>query len=155
MNDKRYSVMVLPHRQDGSILLQTWETENGTVTDGFGSFYQEGEDPEQTAAKVLEESSIQAQLHKVARLQYFMDKPTGLVDLKITIYFADIEKEPALQEQMHWFAPDDIPYKQIHPATGKWLPLLLGGHIPLKATIKVYQPGHHTKGKVTAFTIEE
>ncbi|HSW98897.1 MAG TPA: hypothetical protein VLF71_03600 [Candidatus Saccharimonadales bacterium] len=27
MNDKRYSVMILPRRQDGSILLQSWAKE--------------------------------------------------------------------------------------------------------------------------------
>ncbi|HSX30326.1 MAG TPA: NUDIX hydrolase [Candidatus Saccharimonadales bacterium] len=155
MNDKRYSVMILPRRQDDSLLLQSWTNEDGTVTDGFGSFYQANEDPKQTAAKELGKFEIKAQLSEVARLQYFMDKPTGLVDLKITIYFADIEEEPLLQEQMHWFAPDDVPYAQIHPATGKWLPLLLAGQIPLKATIKVHQPGHHTKGKVTEFTVEK
>ena len=154
MNDKRYSVMVLPRREDGGILLQSWTTEDGTTTDGFGSFYQADEDPKQTAEKVMAEFGIKAQLAEVARLQYFMDKPTGLVDLKIAIYFANIKEEPSLQEQMHWFAPDDIPYAQIHPATGKWLPLLLAGQIPLRATIKVHQPGHHTKGKVTEFTVE-
>jgi hypothetical protein len=90
----------------------------GIVTDGFGSFYQADEDPKQTAAKELSKFGVKALLTEVARLQYFMDKPTGLVDLKITIYFADIEEEPSLQEQMHWFSPGDIPYVQIHPATG-------------------------------------
>src|SRR5438552_2068242 len=112
MGEQRYSVMILPRRQEGSVLLQTWKTDQGTVTDGFGSFYQAGEDPKQTAAKVLDEFGIHAQLAEAARLQYFMDKPTGLVDPKITIYFADIKEEPPLQEQMHWFAPSNIPYAQ-------------------------------------------
>ena len=155
VNDKRYSVMVLPRRQEGSILLQSWTKEDGVVTDGFGSFYQAGEDSMQAASKVMAEFGIKAQLVEAARLQYFMDKPTGLVDLKIVVYFADIEDDPSLQEQMHWFASDDVPYNQMHPATGKWLPLLLAGQVPLKATIKVHQPGHHTKGKVTDFAVEK
>lgn len=156
MSDDRYSVMVIPHRKDGSILLQTWTNEQDTVTDGFGSFYQAGEAPRQTAKKVLtEDFNIQGNFTEVARLQYFIDKPTGLVDLKITIYFADVTEEPSLQEQMHWFTPGDVPYAQMHPATGKWLPLLLNGQVPLLATIKVHQPGDHTKGVVTEFTVKE
>lgn len=155
MNDKRYSVMVLPRRSDGSILLQSWTTDEGATTDGFGSFYQANEDPKQTAEKVLSEFAIKARLNEAAKLQYFMDKPTGLVDLKITVYFADIDAEPWLQEQMHWFAADEVPYGQIHPATGKWLPLLLGGKVPLRAAVKVHQPGHHAKGKVTEFTVQK
>jgi hypothetical protein len=107
MNDKRYSIMVLPRRQDGSILLQSWANEDGIVTDGFGSFYQPDEDPKQAAAKVLSKFGVKARLVESARLQYFMDKPEGMVDLKITVYFAQIEEEPVLQEHMHWFASSD------------------------------------------------
>ncbi len=56
---------------------------------------------------------------------------------------------------MHWFTPGDVPYGQMHPATGKWLPLLLAGRMLVEATVKVYQPGDHTKGEVTEFTIDE
>ncbi|HSX05374.1 MAG TPA: NUDIX hydrolase [Candidatus Saccharimonadales bacterium] len=154
MPDKRYSVMILPRRNDGSILLQTWTKEGKTITDGFGSFFQPGDDPEQIAQHELtEQFGIKADLTQAAQLQYFMDKPTGLVDLKITVYFADVTGNPILQEQMHWFAPSDIPYSQMHEATGKWLPIILKMPELLTATIKVAQPGHHTAGKVIEFTV--
>ncbi len=154
MPDKRYSVMVLPRRSDGNILLQTWTKEGKTTTDGFGSFFQPGDDPEQIAQKELtEQFGIKATLTQAAQLQYFMDKPTGLVDLKLTVYFADVTEDPRLQEQMHWFAPSDIPYSQMHEATGKWLPIIIEKPGLLTATIKVSQPGDHTVGKVTEFTI--
>ena len=54
---------------------------------------------------------------------------------------------------MQWFAPSEIPYLQIHEATGKWLPIILNKPDLLTATIKVAQPGNHTAGKVTEFTI--
>lgn len=154
ISEHRYSIMILPRREDGRILLQTWDTEHGVITDGFGSFYQPDEDPAQIAQNELAKFDITTQLTEAARLQYFMNKPTGLVDLKITIFFADILEEPELQEQMHWFTPSEVPYDQMHPATGKWLPLLLNGQVPLKATIKVDQPGHHTQGTITEFTVE-
>lgn len=154
MPDVRYSVMILPRRSDGSILLQSWTKEGVTTTDGFGSFYQPNENPEQIAKKELADNfGIEAILTRAAQLQYFMDKPTGLVDLKITIYFADVEKTPNLQQQMHWFAPNDIPYSQMHEATGKWFPIILEKPELLTATIKVSQPGDHNTGKVTEFTI--
>jgi hypothetical protein len=154
MSDMRYSIMILPRHKDGSILLQTWTNDKGTTTDGFGSFYQPDEDPQETARKELTKNfGIEAEFTLAARLQYFMDKPTGLVNLKITIYFADFKEEPSLQEQMQWFAPNKVPYKRMHPATGKWLPLVLSGHTPLLATIKVHQPGDHTAGQVTSFVV--
>jgi hypothetical protein len=154
MPDVRYSVMVLPRRKDGNILLQTWANKSGTTTDGFGSFYQFDEEPMQIAQKELAEHfNVKAKLTEAARLQYFMNKPTGLVDLKITIYFADITETPVMQEQMRWFAPSDIPYKQMHEATGKWLPIILESPELLTATIRVDQPGDHTVGKVTEFII--
>jgi hypothetical protein len=154
MSDERYSIMILPRRKNGNILLQTWTNDKGTITDGFGSFYQVDEDSQVIAQNVLTENlGIEAEFTKAARLQYFIDKPTGLVDLKITVYFADIEQEPSLQEQMYWFAAIDVPYVQMHPATGKWLPLILSGHTPLLATIKVHQPGDHTAGQVTSFVV--
>lgn len=146
--------MMLPRRPNGDILLQSWTKDGTTTTDGFGSFYQPGDDPKQIAQKELSEKcSTRANLVEAANLQYFMDKPTGLVDLKITIYFADIAEEPILQEQMHWFAPDAIPYSQMHEATGKWLPIILKHPALLRATVKISQPGHHTAGKVTEFTV--
>ena len=154
MPDVRYSVMILPRRSDGSILLQSWTKESVITTDGFGSFYQPDDDPEQTAQRELTKNfGIEAALTKAAQLQYYMDKPTGLVDLKITIYFADVKEYPKLQKQMHWFAPSDIPYPQMHDATSNWLPIILEKPELLTATIKVSQPGDHTAGKVTEFTV--
>lgn len=153
MSDTRQSIMILPRRPDGSLLLQTWTNEQGTITDAFGSFYAIDENPEQIAQRELKSFDIQAQLSEVAHLQYFINKPTGLVDLRLTVYFADITDEPPLRPTMHWFAPADIPYKEMHPATGKWLPLLLDGHVPLQATVHVEQKGDHTTGVVTDFTL--
>lgn len=150
----RHSVMVLPRRTDGSILLQSWTNEQGTVTDGFGSFYQAGEDPKQTAQKVLATNfDTKALLTEAARLQYFITKPTGLVDLKVTVYFAAVAEDLKLQETMQWFVPSDVPYARMHDATGKWLPVILEHSRLLVATIRVEQPGDHTKGKVTEFTV--
>lgn len=153
MSEKRYSVMVLPRRDDGGILLQSWTNERGTITDGFGSFYQEGESPGQTAQRVLaEDLNVHVPVDEVARLQYFMDKPTGMVDLQVTVYFAVVTADTPLPEAAGWFMPSDVPYAQMHPATAKWLPMLLDGQVPLKATIKVNQQGDHTTGKLTEFT---
>jgi hypothetical protein len=103
MPNVRYSVMILPRRSDGSILLQSWTKKGITTTDGFGSFYQPNENPKQIAKKELANNfGITAILTRAAQLQYLMDKPSGLVDLKITIYFADVKENPNLQKQMHW-----------------------------------------------------
>ena len=154
MSDIRYSVMALPRRKDNRILLQSWTKENVTITDGFGSFYHPDENPEQIAKRELAGNfGIEATLTKAAELQYFMDKPTGLIDLKVTVYFADVMEDPKLQQQMCWFSPSDIPYSQMHDATGKWLPIILEKPELLTATIKVSQPGNHTAGKVTEFTV--
>jgi hypothetical protein len=83
-----------------------------------------------------------------------MDKPNGLVYLKITVYFADVKVDPKLQEQMHWFASSDIPYSQMHEVTGQWLtPILEKKPGVLTAIIRVSQPGDHTVDKVTEFVI--
>jgi hypothetical protein len=154
MTDKRFSIMVLPRREDGSILLQTWTDEHGIITDGFGSFYHEHKNLLETVQKVLvEKINIKAQLVKAAKLQYFIDKPSGLVDLEVTVYFADVVEEIKNSKEMHWYTADDIPYEQMHPATEKWLPLLLNGNTTLRATIKVDQPGHHATGRVIEFLV--
>jgi len=154
MSDIRYSVMILPRRSDGKILLQTWTEEGITTTDGFGSFYLIHEDPKQVARnEITRRFNIKVVLTEAASLQYFIDKPTGLVDLKVIVYFADITDDKILEERMHWFASSDIPYSQMHEATRKWLPIILENHTQLKATIMVAQPGDHTSGKVTEFTV--
>ena len=143
--------MILPRRENGEVLLQSWTNAEATIIDGFGSFYRADEGSEETAQRVLGEWDIKARLTKAAQLQYYINKPTGLVDLRITIYFADVTADPPMRKTMQWFKPTGIPYAQMHPATGKWLPLLLNGQVPLEATVKVNQQGDHTKGIVTEF----
>lgn len=156
MPDQRYSVMVLPVRH-GKLLLQSFVKDGQQAWDGFGRFYQAGETPKETAVRVFADNFMQAidpaRLVQRAQLQYFIDKSEGLVDLKITIYFAEVTSGSIEAENTEWFELSNIPYKQMHQATGKWLPILLGKPELLKATIRVNQPGDHTSGEVSEFTI--
>lgn len=158
MPDKRYSVMVLP-RDNDSVLLQSFTDDAGAITwDGFGSFYTANDQPLETALKVSLDNfgaTINpASLHERAKLRYLINKSSGLVDLHITIYFADVSPNHQTAQQTHWFDQGGIPYAHMHPATGKWLPIILEGSKQLTATIKVEQPGDHTTGEVTDFIVD-
>jgi hypothetical protein len=157
MGELRYSVMVLPRHADGSLLLQSWTNKTGgVITDGFGSFYSANENSKDTAERVFTETfgTIDHALFMAAQLQYHINKPSGLVDLRVSVYFAHTKSELPLAEHISWFLPSQIPYDQIHPATGKWLPLLLTERTAtLRATIEVEQPGDHTTGTVTQFKV--
>ncbi len=153
MSEKRYSVMILPRSKDGGILLQSLVDKSTTTMDGFGSFYQPKEEPLKTANLVMNDYfDTGAQLTEAARLRYLINKPSGMVHLKVTVYFANIAETLKLQRNMYWFQPNDIPYKEMHPATGKWLPLIINQSGLLTATVKINQPEDHTSGKVTEFT---
>lgn len=157
MPDKRYSVMVLPKLKD-KLLLQSFEKDGDTTWDGFGSFYDGDDDPKETAQKVFEDSFADKigdnRLVERAKLKYFIHKSTGLVELDITVYFAFPVDASLKRENSEWFDTANIPYSQMHPATGRWLPLLLKDTALLKAVISIEQPGDHTKGIVTEFTQE-
>jgi hypothetical protein len=158
MPDVRYSVMVLPKRAS-SILLQSFTNdEGGIIWDGFGCFYKLGDNPLKVALQVFSnnfKSGLDSRsLHQTADLNYFINKPDGLVDLRISVYFADTDDELAVTGQMDWFDQDDVPYNHMHPATAKWLPIILVKPAELlTATVKAEQPGHHTTGKVTSFVV--
>ena len=157
MPEKRYSVMVLPNA-NGKLLLQSFESDGQTIWDGFGGFYVSGDDPKKTAQKVFFDSFKQSinpeTLVRRAKLKYFISKPSGLVDLDISIYFANLADTSLSTKKTKWFNTSNIPYDQMHVATGKWLPLLLKKPELFKATIRVDQPGDHTKGIVTEFTVQ-
>jgi hypothetical protein len=150
--------MVLPMHND-TILLQSFTDDmGGVIWDGFGSFYAPTDTPLATAIEVFSDifklTPSADSLHEAASLNYFIRKSTGLVDLHITVYFADADDKLVITGQMTWFNQNEIPYKQMHPATGKWLPIVLKSSEPVDATIKVEQLGDHTTGKVTAFVVK-
>jgi len=157
MSNIRYSIMILP-RHANSILLRKFTDNVGQPTyDGFGSFYKESELPDEVAHRVLEEN-LQTKLssqvvRKAAELKYYINKPTGLVDLNITVYFADISDYQDNAEVMQWFELTEIPYTQMHQATQKWLPVVLTLPELLKATVHIEQPDGHATGTVSEFTI--
>lgn len=157
MAEKRYSVMVLPFSK-GKILLQSFENKGETVWDGFGSFYSNSDSPEATAQKVFADKFKQnirpEDLIVRANLQYLISKPSGLVDLEITIYFANVADTSLGGDNLKWFDDSNIPYEQMHIATGKWLPVILKRPELLKAIVRVDQPGDHTKGAVTEFATQ-
>ncbi len=147
--------MVLPNA-DGKVLLQSFESNGQTIWDGFGCFYSSGEDPKKTAQKVIFDSfklSLDTEaLVERAILKYFITKPTGLVDLEITVYFANLADASLSSNNIKWFDNLNIPYGQMHVATGKWLPIILKKPELLKAVVQVDQPDDHTQGTVTEFT---
>jgi len=156
MSEKRKSVMVLPINGD-KILLQSFKNLDGNlVWDGFGSFYQIEENPEVTANNVFIKNFrtklSSEHLIKRARLNYQINKPNGLIDLDVTVYFAVVEHDLHLPDRAKWFMTSKIPYTNMHEATGMWLPLLLTRTDNVEAQIKVEQPADHTEGKVTEFT---
>lgn len=157
MSDKRSSVMVLPVVGD-KVLLQWFESKGQTMWDGFGSFYPNDNDSKVTAQKVFADSFKQSispeNLVERAKLKYYISKPSGLVDLDITIYFANLTTTSLSGKNTKWFDETNIPYSQMHVATGKWLPVLMKKPDLLKATLRVDQPGDHTNGTVTEFTVQ-
>lgn len=154
----RYSVMILPKKPE-AVLLQSFTDDSGAVTwDGFGSFYETDQQPMVVAEEVFKaafEATPKADAwHEVAHINYFINKPTGLVDLRTIIYFADWGASLVSPPAFRWFGLADIPYQRMHPATGKWLPLVLQGGGLLTARVSVEQPGHHAAGRVTEFSVE-
>ncbi len=157
MSDIRYSVMVLP-RADNKILLRSFNDDEGGVHwDGFGSFYKVSNAPDATAVDVYSENFNTAlspgSLNNVADLTYFIDKPTGLVELHVTVYFADSDDDLTINAEMMWFDQTQIPYLQMDESTGKWLPIVIKNTKLLTAMIKVEQSGDHTSGRVTDFIV--
>lgn len=157
MTEQRYSVMVLPYIEN-KLLLQSFSDDGQTIWDGFGSFYQKGEDSKVTAQKVFVENfNSDIKLHNLterAQLTYFITKPTGTVELKVTVYLAEVKSINIDNKKMKWFESTAIPLSHMHPATVKWLPGLLQDASYLNGIIRVDQPGNHTKGTVTEFTIQ-
>lgn len=149
--------MVLPYAGE-KVLLQSFEKDGTIVWDGFGSFYVNGDDPKKIAQKVFLDSFKQnldlEALVERAKLKYFIRKPAELVDLDITIYFANLADTSLSIKNTEWFNSLSIPYDKMHVATGKWLPVLLQKPELLKASVRIDQPGDHTKGAVTGFEIE-
>ena len=157
MSDKRSSVMVLPV-VGGKVLLQWFKNNGQTIWDGFGSFYLNGNDSKVTAQKVFadtfKESISPENLVERAKLKYYISKPSGLVDLDITIYFANLTTTSLSGKNTKWFNETNVPYNQMHVATGKWLPILMKKPELLKAILRVDQDGDHTKGVVIEFTTQ-
>ncbi|MCW1908196.1 MAG: hypothetical protein KIH63_002535 [Candidatus Saccharibacteria bacterium] len=159
MPEKLKSVMLLP-KNENRLLLQSFTNPDGVVTwDGFGSFYSSEEDPASTAERVFKEyfksTALHVRLKERARLNYLIDKPSGLVDLDVTVYFVDIDSSLPIPDHTKLFASENIPYAQMHQATGKWLPLLLEGSESINAQIKLKQSSDHTIGMVTEFTVNK
>jgi hypothetical protein len=156
MADKRYSVMIL-HWAAGKVLLQSLESDGKTAWDGFGSFYSANDSAKETALQVFVDNfkdnmKLEGLVEK-AKLKYIIDKPSGLVDLDTTIYFANVGDKSLDSKNAKWFEVSQIPYAQMHAATSKWLPILIEKKALVTATIRVDQPGGHTQGSVAEFTV--
>lgn len=157
--------MVLPCHVD-TILLQSFTNDdNVTIWDGFGTFHTHSDNPEDVALKVLHDilgTEFAGKLDKAAELHYEirkLKKTVGeTVQLTVSVFFAAMPSLPPMTVSQAWFKTDQIPYASMHPATAKWLPLilqkqnLLQEHGLLTASIVVEQPGDHTSGKVIEFT---
>lgn len=117
--------------EDGKILLGFKKRGFGEGRwNGFGGKVEKGETIEAAMKReVLEESGIKAlKYQKLGVINFhFADK-----DLQPEVHIFVITKydgEPKESEEMkpRWFSFDKIPYDQMWPADGKWLPAFLAG----------------------------
>ena len=158
MSEKRKSVMVLPITGNQILLQSFTNPDDSIIWDGFGRFYTNKEDPISTAEAVsldyFKSISLPIKLDERARLNYFIEKPGGMVNLDVTVYTAETDIGLQMPDHAKWFTIGEIPYVQMHQATGKWLPLLLSRSEHIDAKIKVEQLTDHTAGVVTEFTVQ-
>ncbi len=158
MSKQKFSIMLLPMNK-GKLLLQSFIYEKDEKTwDGFGSFYNDKKEIGMVAKTVYEQyfmNEISLESFKErAKLNYLIDKPSGVVDLRVTVFLIELPMNSDVPQNCTWFEQEDIPYNKMHPATAMWLPEILGGNgDTVHADICVSQPKTHNKGIVTKFSL--
>jgi len=98
---------------------------------GFGGKVKQGETPEESAVREIEEESTLRidveNLEKIARIEFLFEDDTHLE--VHTFFVRQWEGEPKETEEMRpeWFAFGSIPYKEMWEDDQHWLPRVLLG----------------------------